>query len=95
MSGCRQPRRRGCVPVPELPAEPTAALSCLQQLHGEGWDGGGQHPRGKFGFGIKKRVSILGKVRLGTAKNVSGEVARDHLSWRSWDARALISPVNI
>lgn len=51
--------------------EPAAALSCLQQLQG----GGREHPRGKFGIGIKKRVSILGKGRLGRAKNVSGEAA--------------------
>lgn len=47
------------------PDEPTAALSCLQQLHGEGWvGGGGQHPRGKFGTGIKKKSFYFGKSEV-------------------------------
>lgn len=88
-----QPRWCVCTPLPD---EPAAALSCLQQLHDEGWvGGGGQHPRGKLGTGIKKRVSILGKVRLGRAKNVNREAARDHLGWQSGDAPASLSLVKI
>lgn len=68
-----------CVLGLECPEGLTAAHSCLWQLLGEEWLAGSSTSRVNWTSELKNKqankVSALEKVRLGRAKNLSGEVA--------------------